>query len=183
MPNEFLQVDEFSVDNISKLESSATRGAADDLLRVPLVWVHRGSILPPLACPYDGLFTVIRCGQRSFAIRAGTRDKIVSISRLKPCTAADAKPDSPRRRSRPPGSGSAVKPAATHLGGPPPLLCGSLLQTSWPLLLHNSGRHKTVPEPFSPSQRAGFCMPGTDGHYNTSTAAESAAPAETAGEV
>jgi hypothetical protein len=37
-------------------------------------------------------------------IRVGSRDEVITVSRLKACTAADATPGSPRRHGRPPGS-------------------------------------------------------------------------------
>jgi hypothetical protein len=75
-----------------------------DLLSAPLVWVRRGGVIPPLHPLYDGPYTVLRRGLRSFTIRVGTRDEVIAVSRLKACTAADATPGSPRRRGRPPGS-------------------------------------------------------------------------------
>jgi hypothetical protein len=46
---------------------------------------------------------------RSFTIRVRSRDGVISVSRLKPCMAADATPGSPRHRGRPP---------SLHPGGP-----------------------------------------------------------------
>ncbi len=75
-----------------------------DLLSAPFVWVRRGGIIPPLQPLYDGPYTVLRCGPRSFTIRDGSRDEVIVVSRLNACTAADAMPGSPRRCGRPPGS-------------------------------------------------------------------------------
>jgi hypothetical protein len=53
--------------------------------------------LPPLRLLYDGPYTVIRCGGRSFT-QHGSREEVVAVSRLKACTTADATPGSPSRR-------------------------------------------------------------------------------------
>jgi hypothetical protein len=73
------------------------------LLSSPLVWVRRGSLIPPLQPLYDGPYTVLPCGPPSFAIRVGSQDKVVSISRCKACTAADTTPASPHCHGRLPG--------------------------------------------------------------------------------
>jgi hypothetical protein len=75
-----------------------------ELLSTPLVWVHQGSLVPPLQPLYDGPYEVLRRGPRSFTIRVGSRDEMVAVSRLEACTAADATPGSPCRYVRPPGS-------------------------------------------------------------------------------
>jgi hypothetical protein len=73
---------------------------SDKLLRAPFVWLHCGSVL--LHRPYDGPYAVLRQGPCSF-IRVGSRDEIVSVSRLKACTEADATPGSPRLHGQLPG--------------------------------------------------------------------------------
>jgi hypothetical protein len=116
LPNEFLQNDELSVDTIVKNFSKTMHIAApslprhrsstelpSELLSVPLVWVRRGSLIPPLQPLYDGPYTVLRCGPPSFAIRVGSLDKVVTISRCKACTAADTTPASPHCHGRLPG--------------------------------------------------------------------------------
>jgi hypothetical protein len=75
----------------------------DKLLRAPFVWLHRNVVVPPLHHPYDSPYAVVRRGPHSFTIRVGLQDKIVSVSRLKACTEADATPGSPLRCGRPPG--------------------------------------------------------------------------------
>jgi hypothetical protein len=75
-----------------------------ELLSAPLIWVHRGGVIPPLQLLYDGPSAVLRHGPCSFTIRGGSRDEVVTVSRLKACTAADATPGSPRCRGRLPGS-------------------------------------------------------------------------------
>jgi hypothetical protein len=123
LPNEFLQNDELSVDAIVKNFSKTLHVSASslprlssstelpselpaELLSAPLVWVRRGGLVPPLQLLYDSPYAVLHHGPRSFTIRVGSRDKVVAISHLKACTAADATPGSPRRRGRPPGSRS-----------------------------------------------------------------------------
>jgi hypothetical protein len=75
-----------------------------ELLSTPLVWVHRGGLVPPLQPLYDGPYAVLRRGPRSFTIRVGSRDEVVAFSRLKACRAADATPGSQRCCRTPPGS-------------------------------------------------------------------------------
>jgi hypothetical protein len=71
LPNEFLQNDEFSVDTIVKIFSKTLHVSAPslprhnssndlpsklpaELLSAPLVWVRRGSLVPPLQLLYNG---------------------------------------------------------------------------------------------------------------------------------
>jgi hypothetical protein len=95
---EFLQAEKFSIDQILKkfvkilnapffffakqaqLEPPAGIGLPGDLLRAPLIWVHHGSILPPLQQPYDGPDVVLGHGPRSFTIQVRARDEIISVS-------------------------------------------------------------------------------------------------------
>jgi hypothetical protein len=67
----------------------------------PFVWVHWGSLVPPLQPLYDGPCTAAPAPSPSESGR-GTRRS--AISRLKACMAADATPGSPRRSGRPLGS-------------------------------------------------------------------------------
>jgi hypothetical protein len=104
MPNEFLQNNEFSVDTIVKRISKTLYASAPslprhnsstdlpselpaELLSAPLVWVHQGGLVPPLQPLYDGPYAVLRPSLRSFTIRVGLQDEVVSVSRLKACTA------------------------------------------------------------------------------------------------
>jgi hypothetical protein len=67
----------------------------------------------------------IRHGARSFTLWVWLRDEIVTVSRLKACTATDAARSSPRRRGRPPakrpgGSASVKRVSFSHpLVSPP----------------------------------------------------------------
>jgi hypothetical protein len=112
-----------------------------NLLSAPLIWVRRGGVIPPLQPLYDGPYTVLRLGPRSFTIRVGSRDEVIAVSHLKACTApADATPGSPRRRGRPPGS---------HPGGPAGFY-------TFP-----SGADTRRSRNHFPTWRGGFCTPGT----------------------
>ncbi len=100
LPNEFLLNEERPVDaiikNFSKILSvpavslprhNSSAQLPDklpgDLLSAPLVWVRRGGVIPPLQPLYDGPYTVLRRGPRSFTIRVGSRDEVIAVSRLK----------------------------------------------------------------------------------------------------
>ncbi len=121
LPNEVLQNDELSVDTFVKKFTKILHVSAPslprhnsstdlpselpaELLSAHLVWVCRGSLVPPLQPLYDGPYAVLRHGPRSFIIQVESRDEVVAVSRLKACTAADAAPGSTHRLSRPPGS-------------------------------------------------------------------------------
>jgi hypothetical protein len=174
--NEFLQNDELSVDAIVKKFSKTLRVSAPslpshnsstdlpselpaELLSTPLVWVHWGGLVPPVQLLYDSPYTVLRRGLCSFTIRVGSRDKVVAVSRLKACMAADATPGSPRRRGRPPG---------WHLGG----LANQAGLVFRPAGLFTfpffSATTRRSPNRFS-TQRGGFCTPGTGGAFTAST--------------
>jgi hypothetical protein len=85
LPNEFLQNEEMPVDAIIKIFSKTLHAPAislprhnssaqlldelpGDLLSAPLVWVRLGGVIPPLQPLYDGPYTVLRSGPRSFTI-------------------------------------------------------------------------------------------------------------------
>jgi hypothetical protein len=122
LPNEFLQNKEMSVHAIVKNFSKTLHVPAvslprhnssiqlsdelpSDLLSAPLVWVHRGGVIPPLQLLYKGPYAVLRRGPRSFIIRVGSRDEVIAVSRLKACT-----PRTPRL--------AACVATADHPGGP-----------------------------------------------------------------
>ncbi len=75
-----------------------------ELCSAPLVWVRRGGLVPPLQPLYDSPYAVLHRGPCSFTIRVGSRDKVVTVSRLKACTAEDPTPGSQCRRGIPLGS-------------------------------------------------------------------------------
>ncbi len=143
-----------------------------DLLSAPLIWVCRGSVIPPLQPLYDGPYTVLRRGPRSFTVRVGSRDEVIAVSCVKACTTADATPGSPRRRGRPPGS---------HPGGP---AATKRVSFSDPLVSSPSSpaSPRDSPEPFS-YRRGGFCTPGTGGAFTGATDAVPVPSTGTAKEV
>ncbi len=121
LPNEFLQNEEVSVDSIIKNFSKNLDVPAVSLPRhnsrpqlpselpakllfAPLVWVRCGGVIPPLHPLFDSPYAILRHGPRSFTIQVGFRDKVIAVSCLKACMAADTEPSSPRCRGRPPGS-------------------------------------------------------------------------------
>jgi hypothetical protein len=53
-----------------------------ELLSALLVWVRRGSLVPPLQPLYNGPYAVLLRGSRSFIIRVRSRDEVVAVSRL-----------------------------------------------------------------------------------------------------
>jgi hypothetical protein len=53
------------------------------LLFTPLVWVHRGSIIPPLQLLYNSPYAVLCHGSCSFTIRVGSWDKIITSAQTK----------------------------------------------------------------------------------------------------
>jgi hypothetical protein len=100
LPNEFLQNEEISVDSIiisfSKTldvpatslprHNSSTQLPSElpaELLSAPLVWVRRGSDIPPLQPLYDSPYAVLRCGPRSFTNGVGSWDEVIAVSCLK----------------------------------------------------------------------------------------------------
>ncbi len=80
LPNEFLKNEEMSVDDIIKNFSKTLHVPAvslprhnssaqlpdelpGDLLSAPLIWVHRGGVIPLLQPLYDGPYAVLCCRQ------------------------------------------------------------------------------------------------------------------------
>jgi hypothetical protein len=50
------------------------------------VYVRRGGCVPPLAPLYSGPYAVVERHAKTFVIRVGTRNEVVSVDRLKPHT-------------------------------------------------------------------------------------------------
>ena len=73
------------------------------LLTAPTVFVRCDGHVPPLTPLYDGPFAVLSRSAQHFKIQMGTREEVISTSRLKPCSDPDAAVAQPRRRSWPPG--------------------------------------------------------------------------------
>jgi hypothetical protein len=95
LPNEFLQNDELTVDSIVKKFSKTFHVSAPSLprhnfstnlprelpakmLSVPLVWVRRGGLVPPLQLLYNGPYAVLCHGPCSFIIKVRSQDEVVS---------------------------------------------------------------------------------------------------------
>ena len=117
LPNELLQTDELAVENIINKFNTTVDAPVfslprhnssqklpdelpDDLVAARLVWVCRNAARAPLQRPYDSPFAVVARGPRAFTIRVGTRDEIIGVARLKPCTDVAAEPGSLRRHGR-----------------------------------------------------------------------------------
>jgi hypothetical protein len=118
LPNEFLQHDELSVDTIGKKFAKTLHVSAPSLPRhnsstempseLPaelLSAPSSGSVGAAWFHPFSRSTTAPTgfCAAAPSQIRVGSWDKVVAVSRLMACTAADATPGSPHRRGRPPG--------------------------------------------------------------------------------
>ncbi len=161
LPNEFLQNEEMPVDAIIKNFSRTLHAPAislprhnssaqlpdelpGNLLSAPLVWVRRGGVIPPLQPLYDGPYTLLRSGPRSFTIRVGSRDEASPSAASRP-----ARPRTPRLAAR-----VAAADRRVRIQEVLPQPSGSRFQTRWFLHLPLQRRHETVPEPFSyPARR------------------------------
>jgi hypothetical protein len=155
VPNEFLKGDEIPVDTFSKyflksldapafslprhnLSCQLPSELLADLLSACLVWVRRGSMVPPPLPLYDRPYAVLCQGPRAFTFQVRKPEEISTMSHLKVCTAVDATPGSPLRPGRPPGPGTMAMPTATRLGGSRLLPSWSSSQTRW--FLHYRSR-------------------------------------------
>ncbi len=116
LPTEFLQVEEFSGDQISNtfskiidtpafsLPSKHNSGQQRpeelpaDLLRASLIWVHHRGVVLPLQRPCDSPYQVLRCG--TMLLHHLDRELggacLHSTLCLMPCTDDTAKPGTPR---------------------------------------------------------------------------------------
>jgi hypothetical protein len=117
----------------------------DKLLRAPFIWLCRSGVVPPLHSPYDCPYTVVRQGPRSFTIRVGSRDEIVSVSHLKTCTEAEATLAVRNAAADRRASAQAV----------PPPQSGSHLQTRW-FLTFSSGAATRRSRNRFPIRQGGF---------------------------
>ena len=83
----------------------------------PMVYVRRGSTLPPLTQPYDDPFQVLSQTPKIFKIGIGTREEVIRVDRLKPHRGAST-PE--RLRGRPVRTVSAALtyPEGATGGGP-----------------------------------------------------------------
>jgi hypothetical protein len=137
LPNEFLKNDEISIDNMCKKFAVTIDAPAfslprhnipadqlpaelpADLVNTRLVWVRHDAVRQPLQRPYDGPYAVIAQGLRAFTVRVGTRDEVITVARLKPCTDAAALPETPPRRGQPlKAAATGTTPDTARRGGP-----------------------------------------------------------------
>jgi hypothetical protein len=72
-----------------------------ELLRAPVVLVHRDGHVLPLEPLYGGPYHVLACSRDWFRLQVGDRTDTISTSCLKPCLDLSAPPAEPRRRGRP----------------------------------------------------------------------------------
>ncbi len=118
-----------------------------DLLSAPLVWVRRGGVIPPLQPLYDGPYTVLRRGPRSFTplpSESGPETRSSPSAASRP-----VRPQTPCLAAR---VAAADRRVRTQVVLPQP--SESRFQTRWFLHLPLRRRHETVPEPFSyPARR------------------------------
>jgi hypothetical protein len=191
LPNKFLQNDEFSVDTIvNKLSKTLHVSAPSlsrhnssinlpselpaELLSTPLVWVRWDGLVPPLQPLYDGPYTVLPCSPRSFTHQSGRRMRWLPSAALRL-----ARPRTPRLAAR---VSAADRRACAEAVLPQP--SGSCFQTHWflRLLLFNGAATRRSWNHF-PTQRGGFCTPGTGGAFTASTNTVPVPSAGTAREV
>jgi transposase InsO family protein len=115
-----------------------------NLLSVPLVWVCRGSAIPPLQPLYDSPYAVLRRGPAPSQSESGPE------TRSSPSVAS--RPARPRTPCLAVRVAMADRRVRAQVVLPQPR--GSRFQTRWFLHLPLQRRHKTVPEPFSyPARR------------------------------
>jgi hypothetical protein len=140
-------------------------------------------------------------------LQVGQREEIIIISHVKGCTAMDAMPGNPQRRSRLPGPGATAIPAAAQPDGPaatkrisfserwalaqqphrlPPTQTvqlppsGLVLRPACIFTIVAGAAENLLGNRFSPILRGGFCTHWASSSFSASTKAVSAAPAETA---
>jgi hypothetical protein len=83
------------------------------LSQARFVYVRKGGRVPPLAPLYAGPHKVIHKSAKTFTIRVGDKEEVVSVDRLKAHTGpGPAEPVSPPLRGRPPAR-PRVQPASS----------------------------------------------------------------------
>jgi hypothetical protein len=129
-----------------------------ELLSAPLVWVCRGSVIPPLQSLYDVPTPFCAMAPAPSPSESGHRMRSSLSAALR-----HARQRTPHLAARVAAADRWVRAQAVL-----PLPSGSRFQTHWFLRLHPRLCHKTVPEPCSyPGRR--FCTPGTGGTCTAST--------------
>jgi len=77
------------------------------LSQAKFVFIRRDTVKKPLRPPYDGPFEVLAKSEKTFKLRVGTREEVISIDRLKPAYVTESGPvevAQPPRRGRPPAT-------------------------------------------------------------------------------
>jgi hypothetical protein len=145
LPNEFLQNDELSIDNIVKKVSKTLHVSAPslprhnsstklprelpaELLSTLLVWVCRGGLVPPLQPLYDGPYAVLRRGPVPSPSESGRRTRWLPSATLRL-----ARPRTPRLAAH-----VAAADRWTRAQAVLPQTSGSCSQTRWSLHLSPS---------------------------------------------
>jgi hypothetical protein len=144
------------------------------LLTAPTVFVRCDGHVPPLTPLYDGPFAVLSRSAQHFKIQMGTREEVISTSRLKPCSDPDAAVAQPRRRSWPPGqlrvrfNLRALPPACTTPDQPAAQPSQPCIWPHFPAVpggpLAPPARTTAIPGPgtvFLPEHNRVFVRPGT----------------------
>ncbi len=174
LPNEFLQNEEMPVDAIMKNFSKTLHVPAvslprhnssaqlpdelpGDLLSAPLIWVRRGSVIPPLQPLYTALTP--SCAAGPAPSPSESWDEVIAVIRLKACTAVDATPGSPRRHGRLPGS--TPRRSRRNQGGLVFRPAGFFTFTYGTATRRSLNRF--------PTQQGGFCMPWTGDAFTGAT--------------
>ena len=83
------------------------------LENVSFVFIRRDCHRGPLQRPYDGPYRVITPGPKTFRVKVGLREEVISVDRLKPAHVDLTQPVSvaqPRQRGRPPTQAKQEKP-------------------------------------------------------------------------
>jgi hypothetical protein len=88
-------------------------GPPTHLAKARFVYVRRGGHVPPLAPLYVGPYEVLHKHAKSFTLRVGDKEEVVSVDRLKPHTGpGPLLPAAPPHRGRPPAV-PRVQPASS----------------------------------------------------------------------
>ena len=108
------------------------------LLAASAVFLRIDAVRRPLEPPYEGPFEVLLRGPKTFTIRRGSKDVVVSVDRLKPafnCLPGPVLEETSLRRRVPMASAPSL-PART----PPPALPPSSSSSASPVVTTRSGR-------------------------------------------
>ena len=92
----------FSHNSLKPLLTTTSSSFLDPLKRANFVFIRRDARRPPLTPLYHGPYKVIERGSKTFRLKMGDKEDVVSVDRLK-ATFSEADPTqvSPPRRGRP----------------------------------------------------------------------------------